>query len=134
KHEAPRLFRDWLARHAWQPHTIVLSGSTDCYQPAERPFQLTRKCLEVALGARQPIAAITKKALVARDKALLAEMARFQTVSVGLSITSLNPELARVMEPRTSSPAARLRTVRTLADAGIPVHAMLAPIVPGLND
>jgi DNA repair photolyase len=113
---------------------IVFSGVTDCYQPAERLFHLTRQCLEVALECRQPIGIITKNALVQRDLDLLREMAALNLVHVNLSITTLDAELARVMEPRTSSPAARLRAVRTLAEAGIPSRVMVAPIIPGLND
>jgi len=85
---APELFRDWLARDAWQPETIVFSGVTDCYQPAEREFRLTRGCLEVALEARQPISIVTKNALVTRDLDLLQQMAAWHTISVSLSITS----------------------------------------------
>ena len=134
KHRAPELLRAWLARDAWQPEPIIFSGVTDCYQPAEREFRLTRGCLEVACEARQPIAIITKNALVTRDLDILRQMAADRTVSVALSITSLDAELARVMEPRTSTPAARLRAVRQLADAGVPVRVMVAPIIPGLND
>ncbi len=134
KHRGPELLRAWLARDAWRPEPIILSGVTDCYQPAEREFRLTRGCLEVAHEARQPIAIITKNALVTRDLDILRQMAADRTVSVALSITTLDAELARVMEPRTSTPAARLRAVRQLADAGVPVRVMVAPIIPGLND
>jgi len=134
KHRAPELLRAWLARDAWQPEPIIFSGVTDCYQPAEREFRLTRGCLEVACEARQPICIITKNALVTRDLDILRQMAADRTASVAVSITSLDAELARVMEPRTSTPAARLRAVRQLADAGVPVRVMVAPIIPGLND
>lgn len=134
KHRAPELFRDWLARDAWSPETIVFSGVTDCYQPAEREFRLTRACLEVACEARQPIAIVTKNALVLRDLDVLTEMASRQTVAVALSITTLDAELARVMEPRTSSPQARLRAVRELTAAGVPASVLVAPVIPGLND
>jgi DNA repair photolyase len=134
KFRAPELLREWLARDAWQPEPITFSGVTDCYQPAEREFRLTRGCLEVACEARQPIAIITKNALVTRDLDILRRMAADRTASVALSITSLDTELARVLEPRTSSPTARLRAVRQLADAGVPVRVMVAPIIPGLND
>ncbi len=134
KHRAPDLFRDWLCRSSWVPEFIAFSGVTDCYQPAERHYQLTRRCLEVALEARQPIGIITKNALVARDMGLLKEMAAFGVVSVSLSITTLDESLARTMEPRTSPPSARLRTIRQLNDEGIPVSVMIAPIIPGLND
>ena len=134
KHRAPELLRAWLARDDWQPEPIIFSGVTDCYQPAERQFRLTRGCLEVACEARQPIAIITKNALVTRDLDILKQMAAERTVSVALSITTLDAQLARALEPRTSSPAARLRAVRQLADAGVPVRVMVAPIIPGLND
>ncbi len=134
KHDAPALFRDFLARDAWQPEAITFSGVTDCYQPAEREFRLTRGCLEVALEARQPIGVITKNALVVRDLDLLQRMAALRLVYVNLSITTLDPALARDMEPRTSTPAARLRAIKMLADAGVPARVMTAPIIPGLND
>ena len=134
KHDAAALFREFLSRDAWQPEPITFSGVTDCYQPAERKFRLTRQCLEVALGCRQPIGIITKNALVLKDLDLLREMARRNIVHVFLSITSLDAELARTMEPRTSSPTARLRAVQTLAESGIPVGVMVAPVIPGLND
>jgi DNA repair photolyase len=134
KHRAPELLRDWLARPNYQPEIIVFSGVTDCYQPAEREFQLTRRCLEVALEARQPIGIITKNALVTREMELLREMASRNLVSVSLSITTLDAELAREMEPRTSSPPARLRAISELGEAGVPVSVMIAPVIPGLND
>lgn len=134
KHRAPMLLRDHLASNAWTPEPIMLSGVTDCYQPAERKFQLTRRCLEVALEARQPICIITKNALVTRDIDLLERMASHRLVRVTLSITSLDQGLTRVMEPRTSSPAARLRTISELVGAGIPTSVMVAPVIPGLND
>ena len=134
KPRAPQLLRDWLSRSNWNPETIMFSGVTDCYQPAERQFQLTRGCLEVALEARQPIAIITKNALVTRDIDLLQQMAENRTVSVALSMTTLDEPLARAMEPRTSTPVARLRTINELTAAGIPTHAMVAPVIPGLND
>jgi len=134
KHDAPRLFRDFLARKAWQTEIVVFSGVTDCYQPAERRFRLTRACLQVALECRQPIGIVTKNALVVRDLDILQPMAAQRLVHVNVSVTSLNPELARVMEPRTSIPAARLRAIRSLSDAGVSVRVMVAPIIPGLND
>ena len=133
KHRAPELLRDWLASDEWNPESITFSGVTDCYQPAEREFRLTRGCLEVALEALQPIFIITKNALVTRDLDLLHDMADWHTVSVAISITSLDPELCRTMEPRTSTPAARLGAVRQLSEAGIPTRVMVAPVIPGLN-
>ncbi len=134
KENAPELLREFLSRESWQPEPITFSGVTDCYQPAERRFRLTRGCLEVALDCRQPVGIITKNALVVRDLDLLREMASLRLAHVFLSVTSLDPELARTMEPRTSIPVARLRAIRTLAEAGVPVGVMAAPVIPGLND
>jgi DNA repair photolyase len=134
KRDAPALFREFLSKKSWQPESITFSGVTDCYQPAEREFRLTRQCLEVALECRQPVGIITKNALILRDLDLLRQLAADRLVHVYLSITTLDPELAREMEPRTSIPAARLRAVRALAEAGVPVGVMTAPIIPGLND
>ena len=134
KHDAPELFREFLAKESWKPEPITFSGVTDCYQPAEREFRLTRQCLTVALECRQPVSIITKNALVLRDLDLLQPMAEARLVHVFLSITTVDAELARSMEPRTSIPGSRLRAVRMLARAGVPVGVMLAPIIPGLND
>jgi DNA repair photolyase len=134
KHEAPRLFREFLARDEWQPQPIMFCGVTDCYQPAERKYLLMRGCLEVASTCSQPLGIITKNALVLRDLDVLADLAARRLVHVNLSINSLDPELARTMEPRTSIPAARLRAVELLTKAGVPVRVMVAPLIPGLND
>lgn len=134
KQNAPQLFREFLARPNWRVEPITFSGITDCYQPAERQFQLTRRCLEVALECRQPVSVITKNALVLRDLDLLQPLADQNLVHVFVSITTLSPELARDMEPRTSTPEARLRIVETLSGAGVPVGVMVAPTIPGLND
>jgi len=134
KHKAPELFREFLARPSWRPEVIVLSGVTDCYQPVERDLQLTRRCLEVALEARQPIGIVTKNALVLRDLDLLGPMAALRTVHVSISITTLDQSLTKTLEPRTSAPEARLRAVRALREAGVPVSVLLAPVIPGLTD
>jgi len=134
KHDAPQRLREFLARPKWRPEPIVFSGVTDCYQPAERQFRLTRQCLEVLHECHHPLAIITKNALVLRDLHLLRDLASRHLVHVNISITSLDPELARDLEPRTSIPSARLRAVETLADAGVPVRVMIAPLIPGLND
>lgn len=134
KEAAPELFRDFLTRDAWVPEVIALSGVTDCYQPAERRFRLTRGCLEVAVEARQPMTIITKNALVLRDLDLLQNLAADALLHVNVSITTLDPELARSLEPRTSIPAARLRAVESLSKAGVPVRVLVAPVIPGLND
>ena len=134
KRDAPRLFREFLLNKKWKPESIAFSGVTDCYQPAEREFRLTRQCLEVALEFRQPVSIITKNAVVLRDLEIIRQLAAQDLVHVYLSITTLDPALAREMEPRTSIPAARLRAVSMLAAAGVPVGVMTAPIIPGLND
>ncbi|HWE37601.1 MAG TPA: PA0069 family radical SAM protein [Isosphaeraceae bacterium] len=134
KEDAPELFREFLNRERWQVEPIAMSGVTDCYQPGERRFRLTRRCLEVAAEARQPITIITKNALVLRDLDILRELAAANLIHVNVSITTLDGELARSMEPRTSTPAARLRAVRWLADAGVPVRVLVAPVIPGLTD
>jgi DNA repair photolyase len=134
KENAPELFREFLSRPKWKPEPIAISGVTDCYQPAERTYRLTRGCLEVASESKQPMMIITKNALVVRDLDLIAAMAAENRIHVNLSITTLDPSLARSMEPRTSTPLARLRAVKTLADAGVPVRVLIAPVIPGLND
>jgi DNA repair photolyase len=134
KHRAPELFRNWLGRERYVCEPIMFSGVTDCYQPAERQFGLTRACLQVAAEAGQPVTIVTKNALVARDLDLLQPMAALEQAQVSVSITTLDQQLARVMEPRTSSPAARLATLRRLHAAGIPTQVLVAPVIPGLND
>jgi DNA repair photolyase len=134
KHDAAALLRKELNHSRWQCEPIMISGVTDCYQPAERQFKLTRSILEVLLEARQPACLITKNALILRDLDLLAAMAERNLVSVALSVTTLDAELARRLEPRTATPAARLRAIRELSAAGVPVRAMLAPLIPGLTD
>ncbi|GAB4151728.1 MAG: PA0069 family radical SAM protein [Planctomycetaceae bacterium] len=134
KPEAPKLFRQFLARKTWQPEVITFSGVTDCYQPAEREFQLTRQCLQVALECCQPVGIVTKNALILRDLEILKELASRSLVRVFISVTTLDPQLALDMEPRTSIPFARLRAVEMLANAGVPVGLMTAPVIPGLND
>jgi DNA repair photolyase len=134
KRRAPELFREFLARPKWKPETIMFSGVTDCYQPIERELRLTRGCLEVAAECRQPVCVITKNALVTRDIDVLQDLASLRAVRVALSITTLDADLGRVMEPRTSSPSARLRALSELSAAGIDTMVMVAPIIPGLND
>lgn len=134
KERAPELFRDFLARDDWTPELIAFSGITDCYQPIERDYQLTRQCLEVAAEARQPIGMVTKNALVTRDLDVLSEMARHRVITVAMSVTTLDAELARTMEPRTSTPEARLRAISELASANVPVSVLIGPVIPGLND
>lgn len=134
KHEGPQLLRKALAAKSWQPQVITMSGVTDCYQPSERRLKLTRKCLQVLAEFRNPVAIITKNALVTRDIDILSEMAQYQCAQVFVSITTLDKHLARVMEPRASRPELRLDAVHQLSAAGIPVGVMMAPIVPGLTE
>jgi DNA repair photolyase len=134
KHDAPKLFRAFLARANWEPEPVVLSGVTDPYQPCEREFRITRRCLEVAAAANQPVSIVTKSSLVLRDLDLLAPMAAAGLVHANVSVTTLDPAVARAMEPRAAAPAARLRAIRGLAAAGVPVRALVAPVVPGLTD
>lgn len=134
KHDSPELFRKFLARDQWRPEMIAFSGVTDCFQPAERQFRLTRGCLEVAREFKQPVGLVTKNALVLRDLDILKPLASDALVSVSISVTTLDAELARDMEPRTSIPAARLRAIRELSAAGVPTQVLVAPVIPGLND
>jgi DNA repair photolyase len=134
KEDAPELLRRALASPRWEPRVIALSGVTDAYQPVEQRLGLTRRCLEVLAEFRNPTAIVTKSRLVARDADLLRELARHGAVSVHISLTTLDPELHRRMEPRTSSPRLRLEAIEALARAGVPVGAMLGPVIPGLTD
>jgi DNA repair photolyase len=134
KRQAPELLRSALASPTWRPRVIGLSGNTDAWQPAERRLRITRRCLEVLADFRNPVSIVTKSYLVTRDVDLLAELARYRAVAVLLSVTTLNNEIHRTMEPRASSPARRLGAIRVLADAGIPVGVNVAPVVPGLTD
>lgn len=134
KPNLPELLRSELSSPRWKPDWIAMSGVTDCYQPAESRFRITRRCLEVFADFRNPVGIVTKNALVTRDLDLLAELARHRSVAVFLSITTLDPELRSILEPRTSPPAARLRAIEKLAAAGVPVGVMTAPIIPAIND
>jgi DNA repair photolyase len=135
KEDAPKLLRKELSHPKWKPQVIVLSAVTDCYQPIERKLELTRRCLEVLRDFRNPVAIITKNRLVTRDKDILGEMAQdFHAAAVNVSVTTLDPHVARVMEPRASSPMHRLAAIEELTKAGVPVNVMVAPIVPGLTD
>ena len=134
KHEAPELLTRELAAPAWKPQLLGLSGVTDPYQPIERRLELTRRCLEVLAACRNPVAVVTKNALVTRDLDHLTRLAEHRAVVVWMSVTTLDPELARKMEPRTSHPAKRLEAIAALAEAGVPVGGLVAPVVPALND
>ncbi len=134
KEDAPELLRRELSSVKWRPAPIALSGVTDPYQPIERKLELTRRCLRVLADFGNPATVITKNHLVTRDADILAEMAGCGAVAVNLSITTLQPELQRVMEPRASSPELRLRALEKLAGVGVPVGVMVAPVIPGLTD
>lgn len=134
KKNAPELFEQALRARRWKGAPINLSGVTDPYQPAERHYGLTRRILELALTYRQPLMLITKNALILRDRDLLAEMAKHSLVQVALSLTTLDEGLRRVLEPRTSTGARRLDAIAELGRSGIPTMAMIAPVIPALND
>ncbi|MBY0525557.1 MAG: PA0069 family radical SAM protein [Gemmataceae bacterium] len=134
KEDAPELLRRELASKRWKPMVVVISGVTDCYQPIERRLQLTRKCLEVFLEFRNPVAIVTKSHLVTRDTDLLSELAKFDASAVFLSITTLDGDLARVLEPRAAQPAGRLAAIEELTAAGVPTGVLVAPVIPGLTD
>jgi len=134
KTNAAELLRAELESPSWQPQTLVMSGVTDPYQPIERKLRITRGCLAVLAKFRNPVAIITKNRLVTRDIDLLRDLAAFNAAAVNISVTSLDPNLQRVLEPRTSSPEGRLDAIRQLRSAGIPIGVMVAPIIPGLTD
>lgn len=134
KHRAPELLRAELSRPSWKPEVIALSGVTDCYQPVERRLEITRRCLGVLAEFRNPVMIVTKNALVGRDLDHLTALAEHRAVAVCLSLTTLDPELRAILEPRASPPAARLRAIRCLAEAGVPVGVLCAPLIPAVND
>jgi len=134
KENAAELLRQELLAKSWTPQAIGFSGVTDPYQPIERRLKLTRACLEVLVEFRNPVAIITKSHTVTRDIDLIGELASDGAAVVMLSITTLDDDLAGVMEPRASRPERRLDAVRAMAAAGIPVGVMVAPIIPGLTD
>jgi DNA repair photolyase len=134
KPDAPRLLYEAFRKRSYVPTTIVLSGNTDPYQPLERKFRITRGILEVCLSHRNPVSIITKNHLVTRDLDLLEGLAAYNCAHVTVSITSLRPEITGKMEPRTSRPVLRLKTVQELTERGIPVGVNVAPIIPGLTD
>lgn len=134
KPDAPKLLREALMKPSWQPEVIVMSGVTDCYQPLERKFRLTRGCLEVLREFQNPTALISKNFLITRDIDIFAAMAEKNLLNITISITSLDAELISKMEPRTSPPKLRLEAIRLLSEAGVPVNVNVAPIIPGLTD
>lgn len=134
KEDAPELLAAALSARSWRPEVIAMSGVTDCYQPAERKLELTRRCLAVLAEYRQPVSIITKNRLVVRDIDLLQQLAAHQAVRVTLSITTMDETLAHAMEPRASLPRQRIDAIRELRAAGIPAGVNIAPVIPGLND
>ena len=133
KKNAPQLLEEKLKSKNWKAHTIVMSGNTDCYQPAERKFEITRKCLELFLKYRHPVGIITKNSLITRDIDILSELAKENLIGVNVSITSMNEKTRLLLEPRTATIAKRFETVRKLSENGIPVNVMIAPVIPGIN-
>jgi DNA repair photolyase len=134
KENAPKLLEDEFKKRNYEPKFILFSGNTDCYQPIEKKLQLTREALKICLRYRNPIGIITKNALVQRDIDILKQMAELNLVTVTLSITTLDNNLVRKMEPRTSSPEMKLKTIELMAANGIPTGVNIAPVIPGLND
>ena len=134
KHDAPQLLRAALCDPRYKPGTISISGVTDCYQPVERTLRITRGCLEVLAEFRNPVGLITKNHLITRDVDVLSDLAKDSASVAILSVTTLDADLQRVLEPRTSTPARRLDAIAKLRDAGVPVGVMVAPIIPGLTD
>ena len=133
KKEAPKLLEQLLKKKSWKAHTIVMSGNTDCYQPAEQQFKITRDCLKVFLKYKHPVGIITKNALILRDLDILKELAKDNLIAVNISITSLSEKTRQILEPRTATIKKRLKTVEVLSENGIPVNVMLAPIIPSIN-
>ncbi len=134
KQNAPQLLKKFFENKNWVPTTISLSGNTDCYQPIERKMRITRKLLEICLEYRNPVGIISKNALILRDLDILTELAKHNLVQVFSSITSMDEDLRKVLEPRTASYRSRLKVVETLSKNGVPTGIMNAPIIPGLND
>jgi DNA repair photolyase len=134
KPDAAKLLEKELAAPGYKCSPITIGANTDPYQPIEREYRVTRSIIEVLSKYRHPLSIITKGAMIERDIDLLAEMARFNLVLALVSVTTLDNDLKRTLEPRTASPAARLRTIRRLSEAGIPVGVMVAPVIPVLTD
>ena len=134
KKNAAQLLENELKKKSWQAAPIMFAGNTDIYQPAEKKFEITRACLEIFWKYRHPVSIITKNSLILRDLDILKKLASERLVHVAISITSLNEELRRWLEPRTASVAQRLKTVQILSENDVPVFVMMAPIIPSLND
>lgn len=134
KYDAPAMLRKEIDKPSWKGECIGMSGVTDCYQPLEKKLRITRGCLEVMAASKQPVSIVTKSSLILRDLDLLSELAKWNAVYVAISLTSLDSRMASKLEPRACSPARRIEAIRQLSAAGVPVTAMVAPIVPGLTD
>jgi DNA repair photolyase len=134
KPDAARLLRATLAKPGYKPKPIAMGTNTDPYQPIEQRYRITRQVLEVCLEVRHPVTITTKSARVTRDIDLLAEMAKLRLVAVGVSVTSLDPRLSGLLEPRASAPAKRLAALSELVRAGVPVHVSIAPVIPSITD
>ncbi|MDE1191011.1 MAG: PA0069 family radical SAM protein [Arachidicoccus sp.] len=134
KKNAPQLLRKFLMNKNYQCIPISLSGNTDCYQPAEKKFRLTRQMLEVCNEFNQPVGMITKNASILRDKDILIEMSKKKLVSILISVTSFDEEIRRTMEPRTTTGKQRLKVIEELSKAGVRMGVMLGPMIPGLNE
>lgn len=134
KESAPELLDQKLKSKNWKPTPIMLSGNTDCYQPAEKKYKLTRQMLEILWKHRHPVGIITKSQLILRDLDILRKLAENRLVNVSISVTTLDESLRLKLEPRTTTGANRLKTVKRLSEAGISVNIMMAPIIPSIND
>ncbi|MFO7277019.1 MAG: PA0069 family radical SAM protein [Pseudomonadota bacterium] len=134
KPDAALLLEQELARPGYVCKPIMLGANTDAYQPIERELRITRSILEVLARCRHPVSVVTKSALIVRDVDLLADLARDRLALVMISLTTLDPETKRTLEPRAAAPQARLRAIRALTEAGVPVGVMVAPLIPGIND
>lgn len=134
KPEAPALLREAFERRSWRGESVAFSGVTDCYQPVEASYGLTRGCLEVCLDYLNPVGIITKSALIERDLDLLVDLSRRARLNVAISIPIWNEEHSRAIEPLTPTPSRRIRVIEKLSRAGINVVVMVAPIIPGLSD
>ena len=133
KKNAPELLEKFFQKRNYVPKTITLSGNTDCYQPAEREFEITRKLLQLCLDYRHPVSILTKNALVLRDLDILKPLSEQNLVSVSFSIPTVNEEIRRKMEPRTSSVKNKLKAIEILTEHKIAVGVMVAPVIPGLT-
>jgi DNA repair photolyase len=134
KTAAPEILRSELSSPKWRPQPLAMSGVTDCYQPVERKLQITRRCLQVLAEFRNPVTIVTKNYLVTRDLDVLGELTAVGAARVNMSITTLDADLARRLEPRASLPRHRLEAIETLSSKGIPVGVLVAPVIPGLTE